>query len=207
MDIIFIEQSPPRHRELSQEVSQLTHQRHFGEGNSVWLHGVNNARDLIGALRAALRDADLEDNFIISRDTTFITSPFDPSQAHYALSSLWLSRKGLETDAMVNTLRHLLESGFATFDYEIAVPHVFNKGLLLSCLEEMGDDPLKHVHTMYFNRHGFGAVPMQDPKMDVWVWNKVPPGPVVTLTDTCFSHPDCINWLKGLRENEPALHT
>lgn len=199
MDILFIEQAPEGYRELSQEVSLLTHDKYFGDGNRVWVHGVKTPQDLIGALRCAMRDCVLEDNFIISRDTTFITGEFMASLPHCNRKSLHLKRKGAETDAMVASLRHLMENGCPTFDYEIQVPHIFNKALLKSRLEELSELPFQHVHTTYFNRLNVEPILMDSPLIEQWLWHHVPPGPVTTLGPECFDHKDCQRWLKGLK--------
>lgn len=204
MDIVYIEQSLPRHKELSQRVSNITHTKYFGDGNRVWLHGVRTPKDLAGALRAAIRDAEIGDNFIISRDTTFITGDFNPTQAYHSLKSFWLRRKGLEQEAMVNTLRWLMEAGVGTKDYEVPVPRTFSKHLLSKTLEMMEGKPSMLLNTLHFNNYGFVPEPlpesMGDVVLDQWTWNHVPPGPVVTLTETCYMHKDCINWIKSLEQ-------
>ena len=197
MDIMVIEQPLGKNKELIREVSLLTHRRYFGDGNTITLHGVRTPKDLIGAMRAALRDCEIEDNFILTRDTTFITGRFDPVPAYAHHKSLWLKRKGLETDAMITTIRYLLSHNFPTADYEIAVPQVISKGLLMRSFEEMGDD-VHQIKTMHFNRLGFVPVQIDDPRLEKWTWNNVPKGPVVTLEETCFAHKDCISWVKGL---------
>ena len=204
MDIIYIEQSPVKHRELSQRVSDHTHTKQFGDGNRVYLHSVRTPKDLIGALACALKEAEVGDNFILSRDTTFVTDTFNPTNAYHAMKSFWLRRKGLEQDAMVATLRWFMEMGYGTKDYEVPVPRVFSKRLALQTLEMMEDGPSRLFCTSYFNSYGFVPEPIPEQMgeviLDQWTWNHVPPGPVVTLSDTCYAHKDCIAWIKSLEQ-------
>ena len=200
MDIIYIEQSPPLHRDLCARVSNLSHTKAFGDGERVYLHEVRTARDLIGALRAAIRDCDLVDNFMISRDNTFVHGEFNPFQPACAKRSLWLRRKGDRQEAMIATIGWLLDNSRPTKDYEAEVPHVFSKGTLLSTLEMMDELPTRLLHTLHFNRFGFEPQMVEDPYLDTWTWNHEPPSPVVTLGEACFKNVDCIRWIKRLEE-------
>lgn len=199
MELILIEEAPAKHRELSQEVSIATHKKHFAIDGVTILHGVKGPKMLLGALRCALEDLDISDNFIFSRDTTFVVAPFDPVQAHCHAKSAYLTRKGADTSAMVGSIGYLIDNGFTTYDYEVQVPQMMSKGLTLSTLNEIGDS-VQHLKTTHFNRLGFMPCRCDDPKLDVWTWRWRPTSPIVTLSDTCFSHPDCLKWLKSLQE-------
>lgn len=195
MDIIYVCSAPTKREALMRKVCDLSHTRRFGEGRRIWLKDADTPKGFLAAMEKVVSDDSLHDTCILSRDTSIINADFDVSQPHCSARSLWLKRKGIERDAMVSTLAWLLENGCGTKDYELGAPQAFGRKEMRDTIEKAKGGGLKLLRTMHFNRFSDAPVLMEDPTLDKWVWNQVPDTPVITLSETCFAHEDCIRYL------------
>jgi len=135
------------------------------------------------------------DLFILSSDRVFPVGLFDPSIPVARTKSGWLKRKGIETDAMVNTIGVLSDQSIRTLDHEIDVPQLYDKLKLSAMLSSMPENT--HFRTAYFSSYHHHPVRMDDPLIPLWTYGMIPSGPIIALEDTCFKHPDAARFLFG----------
>lgn len=136
-----------------------------------------------------------DDTFVLSSDRIFPIQPFDPFTPVARMKSGWLKRKGIETDAMVNTISALSEDGIRVLDHEIEVPQAYDRMKLSALLASIPDNT--HFRTAYFSSYHHHPKRMEDPLIPLWKYGMVPEGPVISLEDTCFKHPDAARFLFG----------
>jgi hypothetical protein len=198
MDIIMVCDAANRHSSACRRTSTFTHRSRLlleGGVRRVYFVLMADPLELAKAIDIALSDNDISDDFILTYDTTFLLSDYDPSIPR--VREKFAKRKGKAVDQMVNTLNFLLQGGFPTYDYELQVPAVLNKHRVSQIMDIHGVHDMM-FRSLYFNTFYDGGERMADPMLDLWIHSMDPQGPVVSLGPTALQHKKCRQWVSKL---------
>jgi len=137
---------------------------------------------------------DVRGDFILTRDSTFLTDSFDPHFKRCHLYSMWMKRSGDDTVAMTSTINILSSHGGAIQDFESPVPMVMNANMVKEILLPYRTR-MVHSRTLYFNSVQGDSVRFADPTLEKWT-KDTQPHPVITALDPkCYDNKNCRGWL------------
>lgn len=201
MNLVIVGSSNNKEKGLCQEVCEASHRFHI-EGIDRVVHIVLPLCNTIGiSVRHAI-DHGVSDQFILTTETTFVTSQYDINKVYRRHS--FNQRKGDSINRMVNSIGYLLQNGQTCFDYELDIPILVNKEKALEVLDIKGQ---YHFRTMYGNMvHGGDSERIDDVFIDPWTHSMDPEGPIVSVGPTALCHSQCIKWIRKLHSQCQSTH-
>jgi hypothetical protein len=201
MNLVIVGSSDNKEKELCQEVCEASHRFHI-EGIDRVVHVTLPFCNTLGiAVRNAI-DHGVSDDFILTTETTFVTSEYDITKAYRR--SRFIQRKGESIDRMVNSIGYLLQNGQTSFDYEIDIPILVSREKALEVLDIKGQ---YHFRTMYGNMvHRGDSERIEDVLIDPWIHSIDPEGPIVSVGPTALKHSQCTKWIRKLHSQCQSTH-
>lgn len=193
MDLVIAAVSGNKEPELCLKTCQSTHEKHISGVGYTYVVPIPDGAFIGMAVVEAMSIAGLSDPFILTTDTTFLTSDFEPREPY--CREKFAVRKGEAVDRMTNTLAYLLDHGYPTFDYEMNGPIVVHKDKA----KEVTSMGLRfHFRTMYGNMTHTSAKRTADFHIDPWIHSMDPSTPVVSFGPTALRHLKCRQWIRKL---------
>lgn len=199
MDLVIAATANNKERELCLRACQATHEKHISGVSYTYVVPVPDTAYIGMAVSEAMSITELSDPFILTTDTTFLTSDIDPKQAY--CREKFAARKGEAVDCMTNTLAYLLDHGYPTFDYEMNGPIVVHKE---RAKEVLNLGYRFHFRTMYGNMNHEIAVRTADFHIDPWIHSMDPKTPIVSFGSTALKHLKCRQWIRKLYYKCPS---
>lgn len=173
----------------------------MGSGFSNVVHIDSDGNDFSKLIKAASW-FDMSERMVWMPDNCVLLEEF-PVYARFVAAGR-LYRRADEEQAMINTIRHLLENDRDTRDYELAVPLTIMKRDLFKLDEELKGRREYCLRSLYCNTYPQPVFSISGVRIEQWSHYDDPKSAALFLEDTCYAHERCLQWLaKKLPNRSP----